>query len=51
MRFIDEFRDADLTQKLAHKIAAISTKPVKLMEFCGGHTVAIMKNGIRQLLP
>ena len=51
MRFIDEFRDADLAQKLAHKIAAISTKPAKLMEFCGGHTVAIMKNGIRQLLP
>ena len=51
MRFIDEFRDAGLTQGLAHRIASISTKPARLMEFCGGHTVAIMRNGIRQLLP
>lgn len=51
MKFIDEFRDADLALKLAHKIAAVSTRQVKLMEFCGGHTVAIIKNGIRQLLP
>jgi hydrogenase expression/formation protein HypD len=29
----------------------ISTRPARLMEFCGGHTVAIMRNGIRQLLP
>jgi hydrogenase expression/formation protein HypD len=51
MRFIDEFRDAGLARKLAHRIAGISTKPARLMEFCGGHTVAIMRNGIRQLLP
>ncbi|MDD5313376.1 MAG: hydrogenase formation protein HypD, partial [Dehalococcoidia bacterium] len=51
MKFIDEFRDAGLARKLAHRIAAISTKQARLMEFCGGHTVAIMKNGIRQLLP
>ncbi len=51
MKFIDEFRDAGLAQKLAHRIAAISTRPARLMEFCGGHTVAIMRNGIRQLLP
>jgi hydrogenase expression/formation protein HypD len=51
MRFIDEFRDAGLTRGLAQKIASISTKHARLMEFCGGHTVAIMRNGIRQLLP
>jgi hydrogenase expression/formation protein HypD len=51
MKFIDEFRDAGLVRKLADKIAMISTRPVRLMEFCGGHTVAIMRNGIRQLLP
>jgi len=51
MKFIDEFRDAGLTRKLADKIATISTRPARLMEFCGGHTVAIMRNGIRQLLP
>jgi len=51
MKFIDEFRDAGLACRLADKIAMISTRPVRLMEFCGGHTVAIMRNGIRQLLP
>jgi hydrogenase expression/formation protein HypD len=51
MKFIDEFRDADLVRRLADKIAMISTRPARLMEFCGGHTVAIMRNGIRQLLP
>ena len=51
MKYIDEFRDADLIRKLADKIANISTRPARLMEFCGGHTVAIMLNGIRQLLP
>ena len=51
MRFIDEFRDAGLARRLAEKIARVSTRPARLMEFCGGHTVAIMRNGIRQLLP
>ncbi len=51
MKFIDEFRDPGLARKLADKIAQISTRPARLMEFCGGHTVAIMRNGIRQLLP
>jgi hydrogenase expression/formation protein HypD len=51
MRFIDEFRNAGLAGKLAHRIAGISTRPARLMEFCGGHTVAIMRNGIRQMLP
>ena len=51
MRYIDEFRDAGLARRLADKIARVSTTPVRLMEFCGGHTVAIMRNGIRQLLP
>ncbi|MDD5397782.1 MAG: hydrogenase formation protein HypD [Dehalococcoidia bacterium] len=51
MKFIDEFRDPGLSRRLADKIAQISTRPARLMEFCGGHTVAIMRNGIRQLLP
>ena len=51
MKFIDEFRNAELGQKLVAKIHQSSTKPVRLMEFCGGHTVSILKHGIRQLLP
>jgi len=51
MKFIDEFRDAGLARKLARRITGISASQARLMEFCGGHTVAIMRNGIRQLLP
>ncbi len=51
MKFIDEFRDVDTGKGLIARIHKLSTKPVALMEFCGGHTVAVMRNGIRQLLP
>jgi len=51
MKFIDEYRDPELAQKLVRKIHELSHKPARLMEFCGGHTVSIMRNGIRQLLP
>ena len=51
MNLIDEFRDTNLGQKLITKIHRLSTKKIRLMEFCGGHTVAILKYGIRQLLP
>ncbi len=51
MRFIDEYRNVDLGQKLVSRIHRVCTQPIKLMEFCGGHTTAILKYGIRQLLP
>ena len=51
MKYIDEFRDPDLAKKLLHRIEQRSTRPVRLMEFCGGHTHAIMRYGLRTLLP
>jgi len=51
MQYIDEYRDTELGKGLIKRIATISKRPVKLMEFCGGHTVSILKHGIRQLLP
>jgi hydrogenase expression/formation protein HypD len=51
MKYIDEFRNTELGKSLIKRIASISKRPVKLMEFCGGHTVSILKHGIRQLLP
>ncbi|MFP3898428.1 MAG: hydrogenase formation protein HypD [Dehalococcoidia bacterium] len=51
MKFIDEYQDSKLARQLASKIAKRSTRAIKLMEFCGGHTHAIMRYGIRQLLP
>jgi hydrogenase expression/formation protein HypD len=51
MRFLDEFRDPQKAQKLLALIARRNNKRVRLMEFCGGHTHAILKFGLRQLLP
>ena len=51
MKFVNEYRDPELGKKLLDRIHRHSTKPIRLMEFCGGHTVAIFKHGLRQLLP
>ena len=51
MKYIDEFRNPELARRLVELIHRLSTRPVKLMEFCGGHTHAILKYGIRQLMP
>ena len=53
MRFVDEFRSADLAKRLAERIAALVEpgRRYKLMEVCGGHTHAIYKHGVEDLLP
>jgi hydrogenase expression/formation protein HypD len=51
MKYIDEFRDPGLARTLLARIEAMSTRPARLMEFCGGHTHAIMRYGLRSLLP
>jgi hydrogenase expression/formation protein HypD len=51
MKFLDEYRDGDLAQKLAAEIHHITTKPWTIMEVCGGQTHAIVKFGIDELLP
>jgi len=51
MKFIDEYRDADLGRRLAARIRDRSSRNARLMEFCGGHTVTILRHGIRQVLP
>jgi hydrogenase expression/formation protein HypD len=51
LRFISEFRRSELAEGLISKIRRRSKTPVRLMEFCGGHTVTIFRYGIRQVLP
>ncbi len=51
MKYVDEFRDPDLAKGLVEHICTRSSKPLHIMEFCGGHTHAILRYGIRQLLP
>lgn len=53
MKYIDEYRDGELARKIAARIAA-ETDPARrysFMEFCGGHTHAISRYGIGELLP
>ena len=53
MKYIDEFRDGDLARNLAESIAAEAdaARRYHLMEFCGGHTHAISRYGVADLLP
>jgi hydrogenase expression/formation protein HypD len=51
MKYVDEFRDPALARKLLAQVEDRSTRPVRLMEFCGGHTHAILRYGLRSLLP
>ncbi|UCG82830.1 MAG: hydrogenase formation protein HypD, partial [Dehalococcoidia bacterium] len=51
MKYIDEYRDAELGRQLIARIEQRSSKLACIMEFCGGHTVSIARYGIRQLLP
>jgi hydrogenase expression/formation protein HypD len=51
MRFIDEYRDKDVAQRISQAIHRITTKQWTLMEVCGGQTHSIVKFGIDELLP
>lgn len=51
MKYLDEYRDGELAQKLAREIHRITTRPWSIMEVCGGQTHAIVKFGIDELLP
>ena len=53
MKYVDEFRDGELARGLAAAIAreASPARRYAFMEFCGGHTHAISRYGLADLLP
>jgi hydrogenase expression/formation protein HypD len=53
MKHIDEYRDGKLARSIADTIAAeaVRGRHYQFMEFCGGHTHAISRYGIEDLLP
>jgi hydrogenase expression/formation protein HypD len=53
VKYIDEFRDGRLATRIAAAIAqaAQPAREYRLMEFCGGHTHAIARYGVQDLLP
>jgi hydrogenase expression/formation protein HypD len=51
MKYLTEFRDGEVAQRMAREIRQVVTRNWKIMEVCGGQTHSIIKNGIDQLLP
>jgi hydrogenase expression/formation protein HypD len=53
MKYVDEFRDGELARGLAGALRAEvrHDRLYRLMEFCGGHTHAVFRYGIPDLLP
>lgn len=53
MKYVDDFRDKDLARGLALAIAGEVdiARDYHFMEFCGGHTHAIFRYGVQELLP
>lgn len=53
MRFVDEFRDPGLIRKIADEIRRLAdpSRHYRIMEVCGGHTHAIYRFGLKDILP
>jgi hydrogenase expression/formation protein HypD len=53
MKYIDEYRNGTLARDIAARIArtAAPGRHYQFMEFCGGHTHAISRYGLEDLLP
>jgi hydrogenase expression/formation protein HypD len=53
MKYVDEFRDPALITAVAHEIARTvdPQRHYRIMEVCGGHTHAIYRHGLRDVLP
>ena len=51
MKYIEEFRDVNITKKMIGIINKEIKSSINIMEVCGTHTRAIYKNGLDKLLP
>ncbi len=51
LKFIEEYRNADVAQKYSEQISALGGDSYKIMEACGGQTHSIIKYGIDRMLP
>lgn len=52
MKPLQPYRDTDTVRRIAREIYTVPLpRPVRLMEVCGGHTAAIYRFALRDLLP
>ena len=50
MKYTDEFRNPAVARRLISEILQLAQRQVTIIEFCGGHTHAIMRYGLRTAL-
>ena len=50
-QFGEAFRDPQLARSLVTQLKTSARTPMRIMEVCGTHTMAIFRHGIRALLP
>jgi hydrogenase expression/formation protein HypD len=53
MKFVDEFREPEIINRTAEEIRRLAdpNRHYRIMEVCGGHTHAIYRFGLKDLLP
>ena len=51
MKYLDEYRDHAVAQKIVAEIRKVITRSWTLMEVCGGQTHSVVKYGLDYLLP
>jgi hydrogenase expression/formation protein HypD len=51
VRYVEPFRDPERIARVQERLAAVCTKPWRVMEVCGGQTHAIARHAIDDLLP
>ena len=53
MKFVDEFRDPEVITKTSEEVRRLAdpNRRYRIMEVCGGHTHAIYRFGLKDLLP
>ncbi|PUZ30015.1 hydrogenase expression/formation protein HypD [Chitinophaga costaii] len=51
MKYLSEYRDADIVAQYLEELKKTVTRPWNIMEICGGQTHSLVKNGLLSLMP
>ncbi|ANI87880.1 hydrogenase formation protein HypD [Arachidicoccus ginsenosidimutans] len=51
MKYLTEYRDADVVEKYINELHKITTQHWNIMEVCGGQTHSLVKNGLLSMMP
>jgi hydrogenase expression/formation protein HypD len=51
VKYVDEYRDRQLAERLVDKLHKVVTRPWTVMEVCGGQTHTLVHSGIDRMVP